>query len=467
MSQYTVMLNGEENMIIKKIGKLMSTIMAVIMLVTVTVPAFAAEEAETVCKHDQGNYYKYTKAPTCTKSGTRDLFCWVCDELLEKDEWVPATGHGFLRAEIIKASTATEKGILRETCSECGEKIRDIKLENNPEECYHEDRGYYNDIYPTCTEDGREPDSICRQCGKMLKTGNVQKAFEHKYDQYSLIKKIDPTCTKEGKKVFRCYKCFATKEETIPVTGHKHKELRDKKDATCKEEGYTGNIYCKDCNEIVSLGTVIAKTSVHSWDAGVVTKQPTITEEGIKTYTCSVCSETKIEKIAKLLDDKKEDIKIPDNKKDTTTIVIPSKPSQKIVEKVGTNFVVAGNTYKITKSSAEVSFVQAKKNVKSIAIPDIIKSNGVTYKVTSIETKAIKNNKKLKNITIGKNVRTVRKNAVFKCPALKTVNIKSTLLTKKTASKKGFKSVNKKLVIKVPKKVKKLYTKIFKGLKIK
>ena len=24
-------------------------------------------------------------------------------------------------------------------------KIRDIKLENNPEECYHEDRGYYND----------------------------------------------------------------------------------------------------------------------------------------------------------------------------------------------------------------------------------------------------------------------------------------------------------------------------------
>lgn len=87
--------------------------------------------------------------------------------------------------------------------------------------------------------------------------------------------------------------------------------------------------------------------------------------------------------------------------------------------------------------------------------------------MTSIETKAIKNNKKLKNITIGKNVRTVRKNAVFKCPALKTVNIKSTLLTKKTASKKGFKSVNKKLVIKVPKKVKKLYTKIFKGLKIK
>ena len=45
MSQYTVMLNGEENMIIKKIGKLMSTIMAVIMLVTVTVPAFCSRRS--------------------------------------------------------------------------------------------------------------------------------------------------------------------------------------------------------------------------------------------------------------------------------------------------------------------------------------------------------------------------------------------------------------------------------------
>ena len=62
----------------------MSTIMAVIMLVTVTVPAFAAEEAETICKHDQETTISIQKAPTCTKSGTRDLFCWVCDELLKK-----------------------------------------------------------------------------------------------------------------------------------------------------------------------------------------------------------------------------------------------------------------------------------------------------------------------------------------------------------------------------------------------
>lgn len=38
----------------------------------------------------------------------------------------------------------------------------------------------------------------------------------------------------------------------------------------------------------------------HTWDAGVVTKEPTCTEAGVKTYTCTVCGETKTEAIAAL-----------------------------------------------------------------------------------------------------------------------------------------------------------------------
>ena len=55
----------------------------------------------------------------------------------------------------------------------------------------------------------------------------------------------------------------------------------------------------------------------------------------------------------------------------------------------------------------------------------------------------------------------------FKCPALKTMTLKAMKLTKKTAGKKAFKGVSKKLVIKVPKKMKKGYVKIFKGCKVK
>lgn len=45
-----------------------------------------------------------------------------------------------------------------------------------------------------------------------------------------------------------------------------------------------------DCNEISSSGK-------HSWNEGVVTKEPTYTEQGEKTYTCDICGKTKIEKV--------------------------------------------------------------------------------------------------------------------------------------------------------------------------
>ena len=102
-----------------------------------------------------------------------------------------------------------------------------------------------------------------------------------------------------------------------------------------------------------------------------------------------------------------------------------------------------------------------------MTIPAVIKANGVTYKVTSIGTKAFNGNKKLTKVTIGTNIKKISNNAFYKCKSLKMVIIKSVLLTKKTANKKAFKGVDKKMVIKVPKKMKKAYVKIFKGLKVK
>ena len=39
-------------------------------------------------------------------------------------------------------------------------------------------------------------------------------------------------------------------------------------------------------------------THEHTWDKGTVTKAATCTEKGVKTYTCTVCKETKTEDIA-------------------------------------------------------------------------------------------------------------------------------------------------------------------------
>lgn len=51
---------------------------------------------------------------------------------------------------------------------------------------------------------------------------------------------------------------------------------------------------CKVCGNV--------ETAAHTWDSGKVTEAPTHTKEGTKTYTCTVCGETKTEKVEKLKD---------------------------------------------------------------------------------------------------------------------------------------------------------------------
>ncbi len=87
--------------------------------------------------------------------------------------------------------------------------------------------------------------------------------------------------------------------EQAETCKHENTTLYNAKEATCTEDGYTGDEICSVCGETVSTGTVIPATG-HSWDSGVVTKEATTQEEGIKTYTCTVCSETKTESIPKL-----------------------------------------------------------------------------------------------------------------------------------------------------------------------
>lgn len=188
---------------------------------------------------------------------------------------------------------------------------------------------------------------------------------------------------------------------------------------------------CKVCGTVLEKGQELPLAQ-HSWDKGKVTKAATYWTTGVKTFTCTVC----------------------DNHK-TTTLAKLAMP------KVGTKYVVGDNTYTVTKVGLEVTFIKANTKAKSITVPNTIKVSGITYKVTSVGANAFKNCKKLTSVTIGTNVVKIANKAFNNCPKLKKVTIKTMKLTKKTASKKCFNKVNKKLVIKVPKKVKKAYAGIF------
>ncbi|MCD8365883.1 MAG: glycosyl hydrolase 53 family protein [Clostridiales bacterium] len=104
------------------------------------------------------------------------------------------------------------------------------------------------------------------------------------------------TCTTDGENVYVCSVCGDSYTETVAATGHKT-EIQNAKDATCTEDGYTGDEVCTVCSETITSGEVIPATG-HTWDDGKVTAAATCTNEGVMTYSCTVCGDNKTEVIS-------------------------------------------------------------------------------------------------------------------------------------------------------------------------
>lgn len=411
---------------------------------------------------------KVTTEATCEHTGVRTYTCSVCGET--KEEETPKTDHTYDDGTVTKKPTCIETGIKTYTCTVC----QKTKTEEIPA-TGHQHIEIRNKKEATCTETGYTGDTYCKDCGTKLSSGEV---ISKKAHDYEVKDRQEPTCTTDGYVLSVCKVCRDEKQEILPATGHQHTEIRNKVEATCTDEGYTGDTYCTDCGEKLSDGKKIPATGhIHIGYLGK--KEATCENDG---YTgdayCKDCGITlEIGKNIPALGhtwEKKSVISPTYTKKGTITYICKRCKEKKAVTtkklaypKVGTRYTISGSTYKVTKAGAEVMVYKTSKAARSVTIPATIKAKGITYKVTSIGAKAFNSNKKLKKVTIGANIAKISNNAFYKCRSLKTVIIKSVLLTKKTANKKAFKGVNKKMVIKVPKKMKKVYVKIFKGLKVK
>ena len=114
-----------------------------------------------------------------------------------------------------------------------------------------------------------------------------------------------PTETEEGERKLTCTVCGETKTERIPVSEHIHRmTANEAMEAGCETAGNTAYWYCEGCQKYFSDedGTTevekdswIVAAKGHSWDAGEVTTEPSASAEGVKTYKCSGCTETKTE----------------------------------------------------------------------------------------------------------------------------------------------------------------------------
>ncbi len=160
----------------------------------------------------------------------------------------------------------------------------------------------------------------------------------------------------------------------------------------------------------------------------------------------------------------------------------------------GKTFTVNKATYKVTKAGNEVELSAIKSTTAKVTLNTVTGTDGVKYKVTSIGSKAMQNNKKITTLTIGSNVKSIGANAFAGCTKLKTVTIgntsKSNLTTigknsfkgckklkkvtikstkLRSVGKQAFKGTKSSLKVKAPSKQVKKYKKLFKkaGLKTK
>ena len=283
------------------------------------------------CEHhwDQGEII--TEA-TCTEEGEKKFTCSICGD--EKTEKVSATGHQHTEIRNKKEATCKETGYSGDTwCKDCGKKILSgqaiAKTENHSwdagkvttkatcteegEKTFtcsicgdkktekvsatgHQHTEIRNKKEATCKEEGYSGDTWCKDCGKKILSGQaIAKTEDHSWNQGEITK--EPTCKEKGEKTFTCSICGNTKTEKVSTTDHQHMEIRNQKNPTCKEAGYSGDTYCADCGVKISSGKTIAKTKNHNWDGGVITTEPTCTERGEKTFTCTICGNTDTKKV--------------------------------------------------------------------------------------------------------------------------------------------------------------------------
>lgn len=186
--------------------------------------------------------------------------------------------------------------------------------------------------YGAWTEAENGHTQTCSICGDV-------KTAEHNWDKGITVK--EATCTEEGAVKYTCTACAATKEEAVAVLAHAYGawESLDEENhkhvcANCQAEETAAHAFTEELTagekthwNVCACGAKANETehtfgadwsknekthwhicacgakadeADHAWDDGKITVEPTRKKEGVKTFTCKDCAQTKTEKIAKL-----------------------------------------------------------------------------------------------------------------------------------------------------------------------
>ena len=115
--------------------------------------------------------------------------------------------------------------------------------------------------------------------------------------EYAETSRIDSTCTDSGSVTYTCSRCGDSYTETIPEKGHTV-VIDEAVEATCTQPGLTEGSHCSVC-EAVIVAQEVVPAKEHNYKSEV-TKQPTCTAAGERTYTCTRCEDSYTEAIQAL-----------------------------------------------------------------------------------------------------------------------------------------------------------------------
>lgn len=238
-------------------------------------------------------------APTCLTLGYDRYLCVDCGAI-EKRDYEAALGHAF-QSIVIRDATCETPGKVLEICERCGtvqesttpKGEHEFSATTVPATCTSPGytlrecavcgerhitditaalpHNYVDKTTPATCEGGGKTIHICEGCGSSFVTDYTD-PLGHSWDEGTEV--TGSTCTGEGLIEYRCVRCGYHRLEGDAAAGHVPGEA-----ATC-----TTPQLCTKC------GAVIVNALGHDYQEEVT--EPTCTEMGYTTYTCSRCGDT-------------------------------------------------------------------------------------------------------------------------------------------------------------------------------
>lgn len=223
----------------------------------VTIYGFPGSTAEEYVKKNKNTNVTLTFVPLHTSETDADIY---------------SSAHTYISTTV--QPTCTEQGYTLQKCAVCG-----LSYKENYREPLGHNYVVHSSVLPTCTEQGYTVYE-CSCCGDR-RNGNYAGATGH---SFTVTERMEPTCTEAGYTRSRCVFCGETAIDYFDATSHDY-VVGSVHKPTCTGGGYTTYI-CRNCSDTYDADST--EPLGHHY-AEKVTKQATLTKDGVLATACERC----------------------------------------------------------------------------------------------------------------------------------------------------------------------------------